>query len=189
MHPLTCAHTEALAARNGVGLVKLMGRQSGFIALSASLASRDVNVTLLPEAPWRLSSLLAYLETRLETRGHCLIVVAEGAEAVEAREAREAAATARAVMKSPTATTGAAGASAGPSNGGFAASHGNGADGAHVVSPVPSDTPAPAGLTVKKDESGAFKAGAAGRASGWELWDVGGCSPCLADATPRNACL
>lgn len=90
--PLTCAHTEARAAKNGVGLVKLMGRAAGFIALHASMASRDVNVTLLPEAPWRLSNLLSYLETRLATRDHCLIVVAEGAESIEQKEAKAAAA-------------------------------------------------------------------------------------------------
>ena len=86
--PLTCAHTEALAAKNGVGLVKLMGRSSGFIAVQATLASRDVNVCLIPEAPWRLSSLLTFLEARLRSRGHCLIAVAEGSEAEEQREAR-----------------------------------------------------------------------------------------------------
>jgi 6-phosphofructokinase 1 len=90
--PLACAHTEALAAQGGVGLVKLMGRQSGFIALYASLASRDVNVTLIPEAPWRLSALLAYLEKRLAERGHCLVAVAEGAMATELKEAAAAAA-------------------------------------------------------------------------------------------------
>jgi 6-phosphofructokinase len=88
VRPIECAHTEARASQNGVGLVKLMGRASGFIALTASMASRDVNVTLLPEAPWKLASLLEYLETRLERRGHCLIVVAEGAESVEQKEAK-----------------------------------------------------------------------------------------------------
>jgi 6-phosphofructokinase 1 len=87
--PITCAHTEALACQNGVGLVRLMGRQSGFIAMHASLASRDVNVTLLPEAPWRIASLNRYLETRLKERGHCLIVVAEGAEPLEKVEERQ----------------------------------------------------------------------------------------------------
>jgi 6-phosphofructokinase 1 len=89
--PINCAHTEARAAMNGVGIVKLMGRASGFIALYASLASRDVNVTLIPEAPWRLSSLLAYLEDRLEKRDHCVIVVAEGAESLERKAEKEAA--------------------------------------------------------------------------------------------------
>lgn len=96
VHPITCAHTEAHSAKNGIGLVKLMGREAGFIALYASLASRDVNVCLLPEAPWRLSSLLTYLEDRLARSGHAVIVVAEGAESIEEKERKAAAATASA---------------------------------------------------------------------------------------------
>lgn len=92
--PISCAHTEARAAKNGIGLVKLMGRNAGFIALYASMASRDANVTLIPEAPWRLSNLLKYLEERLTVKDHCLIVVAEGAESQEMKEAKEAAANA-----------------------------------------------------------------------------------------------
>lgn len=88
VHPLNCAHTEALATNNGIGLVKLMGRASGFIALYAALASRDVNVTLIPEAPWRVSSLCAFIEKRLGDRGHVLIAVAEGAESIEQQEAK-----------------------------------------------------------------------------------------------------
>lgn len=89
IQPITCAHTEARAAVNGIGLVKLMGRAAGFIAAHASLANRDVNVCLIPEAPWRLSKLLQYLEKRLEERDHCLIVVAEGAESIEQKEAKK----------------------------------------------------------------------------------------------------
>src|SRR5262249_22307752 len=66
---------------NGVGLVKLMGRDSGFIAASASRASDDVNVCLVPEVPFDLDGpggLLATLERRLAERSHCVIVVAEG---------------------------------------------------------------------------------------------------------------
>jgi 6-phosphofructokinase 1 len=96
VHPITCAHTEARAAKNGVGLVKLMGRAAGFIAMYASLASRNVNITLIPEAPWRLSTLLDYLEKRLAFRDHCVIVVAEGAESIEMKEAKAAAAAAAA---------------------------------------------------------------------------------------------
>lgn len=99
VRPIECAHTEAQAAKNGVGIVKLMGRAAGFIALYASMASRDVNVTLIPEAPWRMSKLLEYLESRLDRRGHCLIVVAEGAESVEQKEAKAKAADAGTVRK------------------------------------------------------------------------------------------
>jgi 6-phosphofructokinase 1 len=75
------AHTEAVNAFNGVGIVKLMGRDAGFIAAAATLASREVNYCLIPEVPFELegpSGLLAVLERRLEARRHALIVVAEG---------------------------------------------------------------------------------------------------------------
>jgi 6-phosphofructokinase 1 len=77
-HAITCAHTEATSAHNGIGLVKLMGRNAGYIALWASLASRDVNCCLIPEVPFTLAALNKWIEGRLETRGHALIVVAEG---------------------------------------------------------------------------------------------------------------
>jgi 6-phosphofructokinase 1 len=76
------ANVEANGARNGVGLVKLMGRHSGFIACHAALASTDVNIVLIPEVPMRLDGqrgLFAYLEKRLARTGHAVIVVAEGA--------------------------------------------------------------------------------------------------------------
>ncbi|MCA9589110.1 MAG: ATP-dependent 6-phosphofructokinase [Myxococcales bacterium] len=78
---IDAAHTEALSLRNGIGLVKLMGRDAGFIAASASLASHDVNVCLVPEVSFQLEGergLLRYLERRLEARAHAVIVVAEG---------------------------------------------------------------------------------------------------------------
>lgn len=76
------AHVEAMGAPNGVGLVKLMGRHSGFIACSATLAMPDVNFTLIPETPFELEGpkgLYEELRKRLERRGHAVIVVAEGA--------------------------------------------------------------------------------------------------------------
>ncbi|MBW2061604.1 MAG: ATP-dependent 6-phosphofructokinase [Deltaproteobacteria bacterium] len=76
------AHAEALGAPNGVGLVKLMGRESGFIAANAALAERDVNYVLIPEADFDLEGecgLFEELKKRLEHRGHAVIVVAEGA--------------------------------------------------------------------------------------------------------------
>ncbi len=75
------AHTEAVGARNGIGIVKLMGRDAGFITAAATLASRDVNFCLVPEVPFDLGGphgLLTALERRLAHRGHALIVVAEG---------------------------------------------------------------------------------------------------------------
>jgi 6-phosphofructokinase 1 len=76
------AHVEATGARNGVGLVKVMGRHSGFIACHAALATTDANFVLIPEIPFRLDGsrgLLACLERRLAERAHAVIVVAEGA--------------------------------------------------------------------------------------------------------------
>jgi 6-phosphofructokinase 1 len=79
---IRAAHVESNGAPNGVGLVKLMGRHSGFIASYASLAMSDVNFVLIPEVPFQLegdNGLLAVLRRRLERRGHAVIVVAEGA--------------------------------------------------------------------------------------------------------------
>jgi 6-phosphofructokinase 1 len=73
------AHTEAISARNGIGLVKLMGRESGFIAAYAALANNDVNFCLVPEVPFTLEGFLGALKTRLENSRHAVIVVGEGA--------------------------------------------------------------------------------------------------------------
>jgi 6-phosphofructokinase 1 len=77
-----CAHIEAQGYPNGVGLVKLMGRDSGFIAAFAALAENSVNYVLIPEVPFQLQGkhgLLSCLEDRLARRGHAVVVVAEGA--------------------------------------------------------------------------------------------------------------
>jgi 6-phosphofructokinase 1 len=76
---LSSAHTEAIGARNGIGLVKLMGRESGFIAVFATLANSEVNFCLIPEVSFSLAAFLKALEARLKSRGHALIVVGEGA--------------------------------------------------------------------------------------------------------------
>src|SRR4030095_5468950 len=73
------ANTEAEAARNGIGLVKLMGRDSGFIAAYSVLVGGQVNFCLVPEVPFSLERFLAALRERLERRGHAVVVVAEGA--------------------------------------------------------------------------------------------------------------
>ena len=77
--PIIGAHWEAKGVRNGVGLVKLMGRYSGFIAAYATLANSDVNFCLVPEVPFTLPGFLDALRQRLERRGHAVVVVAEGA--------------------------------------------------------------------------------------------------------------
>jgi 6-phosphofructokinase 1 len=75
----SAAHAEAIGARNGIGLVKLMGRDAGFIAAYSVLVDNQVNFCLIPESRFTLNGLLAALNRRLEQRGHAVIVVAEGA--------------------------------------------------------------------------------------------------------------
>lgn len=80
--PVRGAHVEAKNSINGVGLVKVMGRDSGFIAANTSLAQSDVNFCLIPENKFDLdgdNGLLIHLKRRLLDRGHAVILVAEGA--------------------------------------------------------------------------------------------------------------
>jgi 6-phosphofructokinase 1 len=81
-HAILGAHNEATGAPGGIGLVKLMGRLSGFVAAHATLALSEVNFCLIPEVDFDLEGprgLLARLEERILSRGHAVIVVAEGA--------------------------------------------------------------------------------------------------------------
>ncbi len=76
------AHIEAKSVERGIGLVKLMGREAGFIAAAATIASGEVNFTLVPEIPLQLEGPDGFLEKlrlRMEKRGHAIIVIAEGA--------------------------------------------------------------------------------------------------------------
>lgn len=73
------AHNEAVGARNGIGLVKLMGRESGFIAAYATISNNDVNFCLIPEKRFTLEGFLNALKQRLDRRGHAVVVVGEGA--------------------------------------------------------------------------------------------------------------
>ncbi|MCA9733442.1 MAG: ATP-dependent 6-phosphofructokinase [Deferribacteres bacterium] len=79
---LECAHAEAKSHQNGIGLVKVMGRDAGFIAAHAAIASREVNFCLIPEIPFEMigpNGLLRRLQDRLERRDHAVIIVSEGA--------------------------------------------------------------------------------------------------------------
>lgn len=79
---VSAIHMEAHSQVNGIGLVKLMGRESGFIAAATALASHEANFCLIPEVPFDLdgpNGFLSHLEERLRRRGHAVIVVAEGA--------------------------------------------------------------------------------------------------------------
>ena len=76
------AHNEAHGAYNGIALIKLMGRDSGFIAANAALAIQEVNFVLIPEISFDLygpNGFLYVLKKRLEERHHAVVVVAEGA--------------------------------------------------------------------------------------------------------------
>jgi 6-phosphofructokinase 1 len=79
---IRAASTEAMSTPGGVGLVKLMGRHSGFIACYAALAHHDVDMVVIPEVPFRLEGergLLAAIRARVDDNGHAVVVVAEGA--------------------------------------------------------------------------------------------------------------
>ncbi len=79
---IVSANNEAEGYPNGIGLIKLMGRHSGFIAATAVLAQQDVNFVLIPEIDFDLkgpNGLLNALEKRLADRKHAVIVAAEGA--------------------------------------------------------------------------------------------------------------
>jgi 6-phosphofructokinase 1 len=76
------AHTEAIGAPNGIGIVKVMGRMSGYIAANAALALAEVNFCLIPEVPFGMDGsfgLNALIEQRLRQRDHAVLIVAEGA--------------------------------------------------------------------------------------------------------------
>ena len=92
---ITAAHNEAKGAENGVGLIHVMGRDSGFIAAYASLASTHINYCLIPEEKFNLeegeNALLPALLSRLKRRHHAVIIVAEGAgqELIEGKRERD----------------------------------------------------------------------------------------------------
>jgi 6-phosphofructokinase 1 len=75
------ARVEATAARDGIGLVKLMGRHSGFLACQAALASTEADLVMIPEVPIRLDGphgVFACVERVLARKGHAVVVAAEG---------------------------------------------------------------------------------------------------------------
>jgi 6-phosphofructokinase 1 len=81
VNAIKTAHVEAKGYQNCIGLVKLMGRQSGFIAANSSIASQDVNFCLIPELPFDLegeNGFFKHLLERIKRKDHAVIVVAEG---------------------------------------------------------------------------------------------------------------
>ena len=80
---IDAAYTEAVSQFNGIGIVKLMGRYAGFIAHAASLANNDVDFCIIPELPYELNGpkgLYNQIVKRVKDKGHCVVIVAEGAE-------------------------------------------------------------------------------------------------------------
>ncbi|GKV23496.1 hypothetical protein SLEP1_g33211 [Rubroshorea leprosula] len=79
---INSAYIEAHSAYHGIGIVKLMGRSSGFIAMHASLASGQVDICLIPEVHFNLHGphgVLRHLKYLIETKGSAVVCVAEGA--------------------------------------------------------------------------------------------------------------
>lgn len=79
---VSAAHMEAHSHINGIGLIKLMGRESGFIATATALASHEANFCLIPEVPFELEGSAGFLNSlkeRIEKRQHAVVIIAEGA--------------------------------------------------------------------------------------------------------------
>ena len=82
MRAIRAANVEANCNLNGIALVKLFGRASGFVAMLSTLAARDVNICLIPEVPFNLygkNGLLDFIFQRMKIKEHCVIVVSDGA--------------------------------------------------------------------------------------------------------------
>jgi 6-phosphofructokinase 1 len=78
-HVLRVARNEADAVPRGITIVKLMGRESGFIAAHASKqAGHDVDICLIPERPSDLETIVSTVTATLSVRGSCVICIAEG---------------------------------------------------------------------------------------------------------------
>merc|ERR1712032_83741 len=70
---------EATSCKRGVGIVKLMGRDAGFVAMHAALASTIADLVLIPEVTFKLEDVHKHIESTLDTKGFCVVIVAEGA--------------------------------------------------------------------------------------------------------------
>ena len=81
---INSALVEAMSCEYGVGIVKLMGREAGFIAAYATLASHDVDLCLIPEVDVDLYDdqygILPYIRRCLVRQHHCVVVTSEGIE-------------------------------------------------------------------------------------------------------------
>lgn len=75
---IRAAYAEAISLKYGIGVVKLMGRDSGFIAAQAAVASAQANICLVPENPISEETVMKLIARRFETSSSCVIIVAEG---------------------------------------------------------------------------------------------------------------
>lgn len=75
---IRCVHAEAQSHDHGVGIVKVMGRHSGFIAAQATISCANVDICLVPEDPMPLETVLKLVDARLQIASNCVICVAEG---------------------------------------------------------------------------------------------------------------
>lgn len=92
---INSAYIEAHSAYRGIGIVKLMGRSSGYIAMHASLSSGQIDICLIPEVPFNLHGphgVLKHLKYLLDNKGSAVLCVAEGAgqNLVESTNAKDA---------------------------------------------------------------------------------------------------
>jgi len=81
------AKVEASCAPNGIGVVKLMGRDSGYIAAHSTISSHgDVDLLLIPELKIDFdvdssTNIFNHLHNTLLNKGHAVVVLSEGAGA------------------------------------------------------------------------------------------------------------
>eukprot|EP00930_Biecheleria_cincta_P040448 TRINITY_DN27715_c0_g1_i6.p1 TRINITY_DN27715_c0_g1~~TRINITY_DN27715_c0_g1_i6.p1 ORF type:complete len:697 (+),score=123.93 TRINITY_DN27715_c0_g1_i6:155-2245(+) len=75
---IDAAYVEAECNANCMGLVKLMGRHAGFIAMHACLAARNVDLCLVPEMDIDMDTVKAHIAEIMEKWPHCVVVIAEG---------------------------------------------------------------------------------------------------------------
>jgi len=80
MEAIDRLHTTA-ESHHRVLIVEVMGRHAGWIALHAGLAG-GANVILIPERPFDIERVVAYVQHRFQTRYAPIVVVAEGAHPV-----------------------------------------------------------------------------------------------------------
>jgi 6-phosphofructokinase 1 len=81
MEAIDRLHTTA-ESHHRVLIVEVMGRHAGWIALHAGLAG-GANVILIPERPFDIEQVCAYIEHRYQTHYAPVLVVAEGATPLE----------------------------------------------------------------------------------------------------------